>query len=167
MSVIANFKKRREALRAQQVEAKTRTQAPENEALTLLAAVLKCDERDAIEVAKRLVEEAETKGFEFVIGFDFADGEDSSASLMVKAEAAALDASAAQVEDAAATVDAAADNVNSAAGELEDATGKLADTADGIGQATEELKKATDELKKSSAARPSSRGGKAAAQKSS
>lgn len=195
MSAIANFKKRREAQRAQQGSTTTQqaaTPAPANEALTLLAILLGCQPEFAIDEAKALIETAERNGFSFVIGFDLADGKDETAFIQVDEAALAevlatektlnqtaepsdtatptaneLTQSAANVEDAAANVNAAAETVNTATGDLEDTASQLAYSAEDIGQATAELKEATEELKKPSAAQPSSRGKKAAEPKSS
>lgn len=190
MSAIANFKKRREAQRAQREQGAKRTsetdnKAPENEALTLLAKVLNCQPENAIDIAKGLIETAERDGFDFVIGLDVSEATamlqaDEDGKTVIKelvgidwgkadleASASAVDDAAANVAGAADNVDAAADKVNEAASDLEGTASQLADNADDISQATEDLKVATEELKKPSAARPSSHGKKAAAPKSS
>ncbi|MEN3159580.1 hypothetical protein ABC502_14465 [Alkalimonas sp. NCh-2] len=164
MSAIANFKKRREAQRAQREERNSedaKTVAPENEALTLLALLLCCDEDKAIELAR---EEVERKA-RFVMYDDKLQGDEKANETMATEQAS--DDAAAQAVDAADTVSSAADNVNAATADLEGTASQLADKADDISQATEDLKVATEELKKPSAARPSSHGKKAAAPKSS
>ena len=195
MSAIANFRKRREAAKAQQsptANETTATPAPENEALELLAALLGCDVDQAIEQGREQV----AKNAEFAsrtgLQFDRAEGKDQTAQATVTTDeqgnitsiidhAAELEDSAATVSDAAETaIDAAdkvsesADKVSSAAGDLEsaassvdDSASNLAYTADDLGQVAAELKEATAELKKPSAAQESSHGAKAAAPKSS
>lgn len=80
MSAIANFKKRREAAKAQQsptANETTATPAPENEALHLLAYLLCCDVEEAIEKAREAVE----KNIHFVnvtVGFSTAEGQDKT-----------------------------------------------------------------------------------------
>lgn len=186
MSAIQDFRKRREAERAKHgnvANAKAEvanTKAPENEALQLLATLLKCEPQNAIAKAKELIALAESEGLEFVIGLGGAaleelqldTEEDSTATVTEpgdKAEQTAtdLDASAGAVEDAAAnvsgaadTVDAAADKVSGAAGDLEDTANQLAYNAEDIGAVTTELREATAELKKPSAGHQSSRGNK-------
>ena len=80
MSAIANFRKRREAAKAQQsptANEKTATPAPENEALHLLAYLLCCDVEEALEKAREAVE----KNIHFVnvtVGFSTAEGQDKT-----------------------------------------------------------------------------------------
>lgn len=210
MSAIANFKKRREAEKARQASkeqfvntvAETgvkllntltdlSTQAKEQTALELLAALLGCDVDQAIEQGREQV----AKNAEFAsrtgLQFDRAEGKDQTAQATVTTDeqgnitsiidhAAELEDSAATVNDAAETaLDAAdkvsesADKVSSAAGDLQsaassvdDSASNLAYTADDLGQVAAELKEATAELKKPSAAQESSHGAKAAAPKS-
>lgn len=194
MSAIANFKKRREAAKAQQSQTANETTAapaPENEALHLLAALLGCDVEEAIEKAREAVEQ-KARFIKFKIGFDPAKDADETAQATVTTDeqgniasiidhAAELEDSAATVSNAAETaIDAAdkvsdsADKVSSAAGDLEsaassvdDSASNLAYTTDDLGQVAAELKEATAELKKPSAVPASSRGAKAAAPKSS
>ncbi|MCS6258856.1 hypothetical protein G3479_06195 [Shewanella baltica] len=195
MSAIANFRKRREAAKAQQsptANETTAAPAPENEALELLAALLGCDVDQAIEQGREQV----AKNAEFAsrtgLQFDRAEGKDQTAQATVTTDeqgnitsiidhSAELEDSAATVSDAAETaLDAAdkvsesADKVSSAAGDLEsaassvdDSASNLAYTTDDLGQVAAELKEATAELKKPSAAQESSHGAKAAAPKSS
>ena len=195
MSAIANFKKRREAAKAQQsptANETTATPAPENEALHLLAYLLGCDVDSAIEQGRNAAEEKEKFFEKMNRQFDLADESDKTAQATVTTDEQGNIASiidhAAELEDSAATVsnaaetalDAAdkvgesADKVSSAAGDLEsaassvdDSASNLAYTADDLGQVAAELKEATAELKKPSAAQESSRGAKAAAPKSS
>lgn len=175
MSAIANFKKRREAQRAQQGSTTTQlaaTPAPVNEALTLLAILLGCEPECAIDEAKALIETAERKGFSFVIGFDLADGKDETAFIQVDEAALAeviatektlnqtaepsdtaaqaaneLTQSAANVEDAAAQVEDAAANVNAAAETVSTATGDLEETASQLAYSAEDIGQATAQLK--------------------
>lgn len=194
MSAIANFKKRREAAKAQQsptANETTAAPAPENEALHLLAYLLGCDVDSAIEQGRNAAEEKEKFFEKMNRQFDLADESDQTAQATVTTDeqgnitsiidhAAELEDSAATVSDAAETaLDAAdkvsdsADKVSSAAGDLEsaassvdDSASNLAYTADDLGQVAAELKEATAELKKPSAAPASSHGAKAAAPKS-
>jgi len=175
MSAIANFKKRREAQRAQQGSTTTQqaaTPAPENEAVALLAILLGCQYECAIDEAKALIETAERNGFSFVTGFDLADGSDETAVMTVDSKALAevattekalnqtaepsdtaaqtadeLSQSAANVEDAAAQVEDAAANVNAAAETVNTATGDLEDTASQLAYSAEDIGQATAELK--------------------
>lgn len=193
MSAIANFKKRREAAKAQQSPTATETTAtpaPENEALHLLAALLGCDVEEALEKAREAVEQ-KARFIKFKISFDPAKDAGKTAIATVTTDeqgniasisehAAELEDSAATVSDAAETaIDAAdkvsesADKVSSAAGDLEsaassvdDSASNLAYTTDDLGQVAAELKEATAELKKPSEAQESSHGAKAAAPKS-
>ncbi|ABM25714.1 conserved hypothetical protein [Shewanella sp. W3-18-1] len=194
MSAIANFRKRREAAKAQQsptANETTATPAPENEALELLAALLGCDVDQAIEQGREQVEKNAEFASRTGLQFDRTEGKDQTAQATVTTDdqgnitsiiehAAELEDSAATVTDAAETaLDAAdkvsesADKVSSAAGDLEsaassvdDSASNLAYTADDLGQVAAELKEATAELKKPSAAQESSHGAKAAAPKS-
>ncbi len=179
MSAIANFKKRREMQRALQNNTvdEAGTPAPENEALTLLAALLGVDEKVAITQAKILIglgayiagltkeqlaaveEQAAKHEPEMELKNDAVTGD-------LERAATELASSASTVEGAADAVTGAAEEINNAAGGLEDTANQLAYSAEDIGQATAELKEATAELKKPSAAQKSSRGAKAAAQKS-
>lgn len=192
MSAIANFKKRREAQRAQQTNvehaehALSTTPAIENEALTLLAALLGCDVDNAIPLAKELLEQGayidglvekrvapldDTTGDD-TTGDDIADEkskepQNDTVTADLERAASDIESSASNVEGAADAVTDAAEQISSAAGGLEDTANQLAYSAEDIGQATAQLKEATDELKKPSAAPRSSRGGRAAAQKNS
>ncbi|MGI2181053.1 hypothetical protein ACRN9F_02190 [Shewanella oncorhynchi] len=195
MSAIANFKKRREAAKAQKSPTATETTAtpaPENEALHLLAYLLGCDVDSAIEQGRNAAEEKEKFFEKMNRQFDLADESDETANATVTTDeqgnitsiiehAAELEDSAATVSDAAETaIDAAdkvsesADKVSSAAGDLQsaassvdDSASNLAYTTDDLGQVAAELKEATAELKKPSAVPASSHGAKAAAPKSS
>lgn len=194
MSAIANFKKRREAAKAQQsptANETTATPAPENEALHLLAYLLGCDVDSAIEQGRNAAEEKEKFFEKMNRQFDLADESDQTAQATVTTDeqgnitsiiehAAELEDSAATVSNAAETaLDAAdkvsdsADKVSSAAGDLEsaassvdDSASNLAYTADDLGQVAAELKEATAELKKPSGVPASSHGAKAAVPKS-
>ena len=189
MSAIADFKKRRQAQRALQTnvaEAAAKVdavEAPENEALTLLAALLGCDVQEALEKGRQAVRW-------MTISIDLASGDDKTVTADVQTSATGeiekitvtepqndtvtadleraasdLESSASTVEGAAETVTGAAEQISSAAGGLEDTASQLAYSAEDIGQATAELKEATAELKKPSAAPQSSRGAKAAPRK--
>ena len=190
MSAIANFKKRREAAKAQQIPTAnetTATLAPENEALHLLAYLLSCHVDSAIEQGRYAAKEKAR----YLIDIDPAKDADETANATVTTDeqgnitsiidhAAELEDSAATVSDAAETaidtadkVSESADKVSSAAGDLEsaassvdDSASNLAYTTDDLGQVAAELKEATAELKKPSAAPASSHGAKAAAPKS-
>lgn len=194
MSAIANFRKRREAAKAQQsptANETTATPAPENEALHLLAYLLGCDVDSAIEQGRNAAEEKEKFFEKMNRQFDLADESDQTAQATVTTDeqgnitsiidhSAELEDSAATVSDAAETaLDAAdkvsesADKVSSAAGDLDDAVSSvdqsasnLAYTTDDLGQVAAELKEATAELKKPSGVPASSHGAKAAAPKS-
>uniref|UniRef100_Q0HYT2 Methyl-accepting chemotaxis sensory transducer n=1 Tax=Shewanella sp. (strain MR-7) TaxID=60481 RepID=Q0HYT2_SHESR len=195
MSAIANFKARREAAkRAQSLpyDAPENTNAPENEALLLLAALLGCEVDQAIEKAREAVEK-NIRIINVTLGFDTAEGQDQTAQSTVTTDdqgniasisgthTLELEDSAASVSNAAETaLDAAdkvsdsADKVSTAASELEsaassvdDSASSLAYTADDLGDIKDELKDVAAELKKPSEAPASSRGAKAAAPKSS
>lgn len=194
MSAIANFKKRREAQRAQQTNvehaehALSTTPAPENEALQLLAALLGCDVDNAISLGEKLLEqgayiagltEEQLAAVEEQADVDDTTGDDTTDEEIEKTEpqndtvtadlertASDLESSASTVEGAADAVTGAAEQISSAAGGLEDTANQLAYSAEDIGQATAQLKEATEELKKPLEAPKSSRGGKAAPRKS-
>jgi methyl-accepting chemotaxis protein len=194
MSAIADFKKRRQAQRALQnnvaeTEKKVDAEkATENEALTLLAELLRCDVQEALEKGR----EAISDGFYVVkMNIDLASGDDKTVTAEVQTSATGeiekitvaepqndtvtadleraasdLESSASTVEGAADTVTGAAEQISSTAGDLEDTASQLAYSAEDIGQVTAELKEATAELKKPSAEPKSSPGGKAAPRKS-
>ncbi|WP_413472358.1 hypothetical protein [Shewanella baltica] len=174
MSAIANFRKRREAAKAQQsptANETTATPAPENEALHLLAYLLCCDVEEALEKAREAVE----KNIHFVnvtVGFSTAEGQDKTPFATVTTDdqgnitsiidhSAELEDSAATVSDAAETaLDAAdkvsdsADKVSSAAGDLEsaatnleNAAGAVDDSASSLAYTAEDLGDIKNELK--------------------
>jgi methyl-accepting chemotaxis protein len=139
------------------------------ELLELLAKLLACEEENAVEQAKELVEkgayiagltEEQLDKVQHQIGVDLASGEDKAVIVNVKGgqiesitelakqTATDLEQSAGAVEGAADAVTGAAEQVGSAAADLEDTASQLAYTADSIGQATAELQEATAELKK-------------------
>lgn len=193
MSAIADFKKRRQAQRALEnntagdATAEKFQPAPENEALTLLAALLGCDVQEAIEKGRQAV----TDGIRWrTIKFDLASGDDETVTANVQTSATGeiekitvnetqndtvkadleraasdLESSASTVEGAADAVTGAAEQISSAAGGLEYTANQLAYSAEDIGEATAQLKEATAELKKPSEAPESSPGKKAAARK--
>lgn len=167
MSAIANFKKRREAAKAQQSPTATETTAtlaPENEALHLLAYLLGCDVDSAIEQGRNAAEEKEKFFEKMNRQFDLADESDETANATVTTDdqgnitsiidhAAELEDSAATVSDAAETaLDAAdkvsesADKVSSAAGDLDDAVTNLAHAAGAVDQSTNDLAYTADDL---------------------
>ncbi|MCS6178948.1 hypothetical protein [Shewanella baltica] len=166
MSAIANFKKRREAAKAQQsptANETTATPAPENEALHLLAALLGCDVEEALEKAREAVEQ-KARFIKFKIGFDPAKDADETAIANVTTDDqgnitsiidhdAELEDSAATVTDAAETaLDAAdkvsesADKVSSAAGDLESAATNLENAAGAVDDSASSLAYTTDDL---------------------
>ncbi|MEM6188273.1 hypothetical protein [Shewanella scandinavica] len=166
MSAIANFKKRREAAKAQQSPTATETTAtpaPENEALHLLAALLGCDVEEALEKAREAVEQ-KARFIKFKIGFDPAKDAGKTAIATVTTDeqgniasiidhAAELEDSAATVSDAAETaLDAAdkvsdsADKVSSAAGDLESAATNLENAAGAVDDSASSLAYTADDL---------------------
>ncbi|MGW7678945.1 hypothetical protein [Shewanella sp. S23-S33] len=167
MSAIANFKKRREAAKAQQSPTATETTAtpaPENEALHLLAALLGCDVEEALEKAREAVEQ-KARFMDITFSFDpAAEGQDKTAQATVTNDdqgniasiidhAAELEDSAATVTDAAETaLDAAdkvsesADKVSNAAGDIDDAVTNLAHAAGAVDQSTNDLAYTADDL---------------------
>lgn len=166
MSAIANFRKRREAAKAQQsptANETTATPAPENEALHLLAALLGCDVEEALEKAREAVEQ-KARFIKFKIGFDPAKDADKTAQATVTTDdqgnitsiidhAAELEDSAATVSDAAETaLDAAdkvsdsADKVSSAAGDLESAATNLENAAGAVDDSASSLAYTADDL---------------------
>ncbi|MCL1050377.1 hypothetical protein L2755_12160 [Shewanella abyssi] len=191
MSAIANFKKRRAAEKAQHDHKDTAaTPVPANEALTLLAYLLGCEESEAIEKGSVAVEQ-KARFVEMEIHVDLASGEDKSVTALVTTDSdgkitdisetaviseikTELTESAESVNHAAENVELATDNVNqaaetidTAASDVSEATNDLAYSADDIANVTAELKEATTELKKPSAAPKSSPGAKKETQKSS
>ncbi|MCU8032749.1 MULTISPECIES: hypothetical protein [unclassified Shewanella] len=179
MSAIANFKKRREAAKAQQsptANETTAAPAPENEALHLLAYLLGCDVDGAIEQGRNAAEEKEKFFEKMNRQFDLADESDQTAQATVTTDeqgnitsiidhAAELEDSAATVSDAAETaIDAAdkvsesADKVSSAAGDiesaatnLENAAGAVDDSASSLAYTTDDLGQVAAELKEATA----------------
>nr|WP_320126304.1 hypothetical protein [uncultured Shewanella sp.] len=179
MSAIANFKKRREAEKAQQSPTATETTAtpaPENEALQLLAALLGCEVDQAIEKAREAVE----KNIHFVnvtIGFDTAEGQDRNAHATVTTDdqgniasvteygpfdvshdengkiiiSGGLEQTAAELEDSAATVSESADKVSNAAGDLDDAVSSVDQSASNLAYTTDDLGQVAAELKEATA----------------
>jgi hypothetical protein len=162
MSAIANFKKRREAAKAKQQNPSNQyaasTPAPENEALTLLAYLLGCDESEAIEQAKELVE----LGCE-VIALKARLTDKQAQELFDKSsDDAQADTLSHAIEAPQKELTDAAESVNKAANDVSEASSDLAYTAEDIGQVTSDLKEATAELKKPSAAPESSHSKKTA-----
>jgi methyl-accepting chemotaxis protein len=175
MGAIANFKKQREAARAELKKLSEKAAAAvanvkhdkpadkkaapvseaKNEALTLLARLLGCEPEKAIEQAKELIETAEQEGFSFVIGFESTEDEQEPEPEKVTAPAEKTDgaadtlqASAEAVQDAAANVDDAAGSVNAAADSVSTAAGDLDDTAKQLAYSADDIGQATGELKK-------------------
>lgn len=159
MSAIANFKKRRDAAKADSHELKAE-QKPENEALALLAVLLGCDEQDAIEQATELVEQ-KARFVEMKIGVDLASGDDSTvtAEVTLDHEGHISDIKT-DLEDSTSSINQAADSVETAASDVSEASSDLAYNADEIASVTAEIKAATSELKKPSAGQRSSPGAK-------
>jgi methyl-accepting chemotaxis protein len=170
MSAIANFKKRREAAKAQQQNPSNQyaasTPAPENEALALLAYLLGCDESEAIAKAH---EAAEQKARFVAINMDFSSGEDKTVTAQVTTDddgnITAITELSDSVNDAADSVNHAADSVEQSASAIDDSANDLAYSADSIANAANDIKEATAELKKPSAAPESSHSKKTAAPK--
>jgi methyl-accepting chemotaxis protein len=185
MSAIANFKKRREAAKAQQQNPSNQyaasTPVPENEALQLLAALLYCDKSVAITNAKIIVEkggyiagltEAQLNELETQIYIDLASGPDKGVIAQVTHDDAgnitaitelsdSVNSATDSVTDAAGSVTYAADKVEQSANAIDDSASDLAYSADSIANAANDIKEATAELKKPSAAPASSHGEKA------
>ncbi len=184
MSVIADFKKRRQAAKAVSETGKKLVdtlkglsdEAKEKTALKLLAQLLGCDEADAINIAQEYVDQNITF---FDKGFDPANGEEQAVFAEVTLDdennvesvelkhvettADELNTSIANADDAAESLadsaeqaSSAASNIESAADKASDAASDLAYSADDINQANSELKETVDELKKPSEEQKSS-----------
>ncbi|MEZ9198572.1 hypothetical protein [Shewanella sp. 10N.286.54.B9] len=182
MSAIANFKKRRAAENKAVQGTASITVTHANEALTLLAKLLGCDESEAIEQGRVAVEQ---KARFVEVHVDLAAGEDKSVTAAVTTDSdgqvtdiseinTELSDSADSVNQAAENVELATDNVNqaaitidSAASDVSEASCDLAYSADDIASAAADIKEATTELKKPSAGQKSSPGVKSDKAKSS
>lgn len=177
MSVITDFRKRREAAKAKQHSSNqdaASAPAPENEALALLAYLLGCDESEAIAKAR---EAAEQKARFVAMNMDFSSGEDKSVIADVKLDDdgnitaitelsdSVIDATD-SVNNAADSVTDAAEKVDQSASNINDSASDLAYSADSIANAASDIKEATAELKKPSAAPESSHSSKAVKPKS-
>ena len=167
MSAIANFKKRREAAKAQQSPTATETTAtpaPENEALHLLAALLGCDVEEALEKAREAVEQ-KARFIKFKISFDPAKDADKTEQATVTTDdqgniasiteygpfdvshdengkiiiSGGLEQTAAELEDSAATVSNAAETAI-------DAADKVSDSADKVSSAAGDLESAASSV---------------------
>ncbi len=151
MSAISNFKKRRDAVKAKKSESQKLEDnpKPDNEALALLAALLGCDEQDAIANATELVERR-ARFVDMDIRIDPAAGNDKT----VIAEVTKDDNG--NITDIKTDLEDSASSVNQAADSVETASSELASNADDITDATAELKQATAELKKPLAGHQSS-----------
>lgn len=179
MSVIADFKKRRQAAKAKQ-KAVSETgeklvdtlqglsdEAKENTALKLLAKLLSVDESEAIEKAEWMVEQYEKPDFDPTNGekqtvfaevtLDDENNVESVELKQVETPTDELNTSIANADDAAESLaesaeqaSSAASNIESAADKASDAASDLAYSADDINQANSELKETVDELKKPS-----------------
>jgi hypothetical protein len=180
MSVIANFKKRREQRKNNEqpsVEREaTQTPAPENEALSLLAYLLGCDESQAIERAREaaeekasfitsITEEAEQKKINAEVGVKLV----KTLQDLQQEQAAAVNQTSDSVNHAADSVSHAADKVDQSASAIDDSASNIDDSAsdlaysaDSIANAANDIKQATSELKKPSAAPKSSHSKKVA-----
>jgi methyl-accepting chemotaxis protein len=176
MSAIANFKKRREAEKAQQSPTATETTAtpaPENEALHLLAYIRGCDVDSAIEQGRNAAEEKA----KYSIGIDPAKDAGKTAIATVTTDeqgnitsvteygpfdvshdengkiiiSGGLEQTAAELEDSAATVSDSADKVSSAAGDLESAASSVDDSASNLAYTADDLGQVAAELKEATA----------------
>lgn len=188
MGAIANFKKRREAQRAALAELAQKGVAavkeikavePENEALSLLAALLGCEVDQAFNIAKTLVEngayisgltEQQAEAINEQMAVDLAaegaektvnvtaqrdkDGKVTVTAPGVNADekAALLDASAENVNAAAADLQDAASNVDAAANTVSGAASELDETASKLAYTADDIGQATSELKQATAA---------------
>lgn len=168
MSAIANFKKRREAAKAQQsptANETTATPAPENEALHLLAYLLGCDVDSAIEQGRNAAEEKEKFFEKMNRQFDLADESDKTAQATVTTDeqgniasiteygpfdvshdengkiiiSGGLEQTAAELEDSAATVSDAAETAI-------DAADKVSESADKVSSAAGDLESAASSV---------------------
>lgn len=212
MSVFANFKKRHQAEKANKAELERFSQgvakagkklvdtlqnlseqSKQKTALELLAALLGCDEQDAIAKATELVEQR-AQFVEMTIGVDPASGGDKTVTAEVtkddngnitdinlqdSADTATIAAndladSADTVNETAGTLNDAANDAAGSASELSHTAEDVADSANTIAeaaveasQATADLKEVTAELKKPSAGPQSSPSEKSAKPKSS
>lgn len=174
MSAIANFKKRCEAAKAKPAQSQAaNTPAPANEALALLAALLGCEQSEALAKGRAAVEQ-KARFIEATVTFDSASGEDKTITSEVTTDedgnidtitelqetADTVAIAADNASEAACTVTDATEQLESAASDLSDTSSDLAYNADDIASATADLKEATEELKKPSAAPKSSPGAK-------
>lgn len=161
MSAIANFKKRRDAVKATQAESQKLQEKPkpENAALRLLASVFNCSLVDALPAAKGFIEE----------GLHIVDGEvhmffeqqadttkpeieQASGELQDSADTASIAANdladtADTVNETAGTLNDAANDAAGSASELSHTAENVADSASTIAEAAEEASQATAELK--------------------
>tara|TARA_R110002033_G_scaffold12384_1_gene37582 strand:+ start:2228 stop:2806 length:579 start_codon:yes stop_codon:yes gene_type:complete len=184
MSVITNFKKRREAEKAKQQKPSNQyaasTPAPENEALWLLGKLFNCSNELAISAAETFV----GKGLHIVDDeihmfapnphyVDPASGQDQTAIAQVTTDddgnitditelSDSVNNATDSVNDAADSVTYAADKVEQSASAIDDSASDLAYSADSIANAANDIKEATAELKKPSAVPKSSHSKKAA-----
>ncbi|PKG57729.1 hypothetical protein [Shewanella sp. GutDb-MelDb] len=146
MSAFANFKKRHEA---KQAAAQGSTEKPTmaapmdtNPALRLLAALLGCDEQDAIAKATELVAQ---RAHSSQMTIDIEPAADGDKTVIES-----------NLKDTASTVEQAADSVETAASDVSEASSDLVHRTDEIADVTADLKEATAELKKPSAGPQSS-----------
>jgi methyl-accepting chemotaxis protein len=188
MSAIANFKKRREAAKAEnKSQTNEVTNTPENEALWLLGKLFNCSNELAIGAAEAFV----GKGLHIVDDevhmfapnphyADHASGKDETVIAVVtrdeQGHITSIERTTDELENSADSVNHAADSVNHAADSVTDAADKveqsasaiddsandLAYSADSIANAANDIKEATSELKKPSAVPASSHSKKTA-----
>jgi len=167
MSAIADFKKRRDAVKAKRAVEQANNEKPTieapndtNPALRLLAALLGCDEQDAIAKATELVEqgayitgltENQLKSVEEQAEGDLQDSADTATIA-----ANDLADTAGAVNETAGTLNEAANDAADSATELSNTTEDVADSANTIAeaaveatQAAEDIKEVAQELKKS------------------
>ena len=185
MSVFANFKKRHQAEKANKAELERFSQgvakagkklvdtlqnlseqSKQKTALELLAALLGCDEQDAIAKATELVEQR-AQFVEMTIGVDPASGGDKTVTAEVTKDdngnitdinlqdsadtatnaANDLADTADTVNESAGTLNDAANNAAGSATELSHTADNVADSASTIAEAAEEASQATADLK--------------------
>jgi hypothetical protein len=174
MSVIADFKKRRQAEKAKQQHPSNQdaaaTPTPKNEALWLLGKLFNCSNELAMGAAEAFVGKGlhivddEVHMFEpnphyvdpasgpdkTVIADVTLDDDGNITSITESMAEHAADA-ADSVNYAAGSANDAAEKVEQSASAIDDSASDLAYSADSIANATNELKEATSELKKPSA----------------
>jgi hypothetical protein len=158
MSVIANFKKRREQRKNNEqpsVEREaTQTPAPENEALWLLGKLFNCSNELAISAAEEFV----GKGLHIVDDevhmfaenphyFDPANGDDKTVIAQITTDDAGnITAITESVNDAADSVNQASDSVNDAADSVSHAANKVDQSASAIDDSASNINDSASDL---------------------